>query len=56
MWKVRLYNPWGMDRENGTDDSLDKSAGASNDGVITLSWQQFVNANNFRGFYQAVKK
>jgi RTX calcium-binding nonapeptide repeat (4 copies)/Calpain family cysteine protease len=57
VWKVRLYNPWGMDRENGaTMDSLDKSAGANNDGVVTLSWSQFTNANNFKGYYQAVKK
>ena len=55
-WKVRLYNPWGMDRENGaTLDSLDRAA-AVNDGVVTLSWQQFTNTSNFKGFYQAVKK
>lgn len=56
-WKVRLYNPWGMDRETGaTIDSLDKYAPAANDGIITLTWSQFTNANNFRGFYTAVKK
>jgi hypothetical protein len=57
MWKVKLYNPWGMDRENGTTmDSLDKSATASNDGIITLSWQQFTSSANFKSVYQAVKK
>jgi hypothetical protein len=56
-WKVRLYNPWGMDRENGaTIDSLDKSHPAANDGVITLSWSQFTNLVNFKGIVVAAKK
>ena len=57
-WKVRLYNPWGMDRENGTTlDSLDKSKPAANDGIITLTWAQFSNSANFKGYFVApVKK
>jgi hypothetical protein len=56
-WKVRLYNPWGIDRENGaTVDALDRSHPAANDGYLTLSWQQFIRSNNFRGYYQAVKR
>ena len=53
-WKVRLYNPWGMDRENGaTMDALDSSRPAANDGFITITWQQFTNSNNFVGFFIA---
>lgn len=55
--KVRLYNPWGMDRENGgTIDSLDKTHPAANDGIITLTWQQFTNSANFKGYFVAAKK
>jgi Ca2+-binding RTX toxin-like protein len=55
-WKVRLYNPWGSDRDNGsTIDALDKSHPAANDGIITLSWQQFTNPTNFKGYFVAVK-
>ena len=55
-WLVRLYNPWGMDRENGaTIDSLDKSHPAANDGIITLTWQQFTNSANFAGLYVGKK-
>jgi hypothetical protein len=54
VWKVRLYNPWGIDRENGaTIDGLDKSRPAANDGFITLTWQQFTNSNNFKGYFEA---
>lgn len=57
VWKVRLFNPWAMDRENGTTmDSLDKSAPAANDGVITLTWQQFADTANFKGYHVAAKK
>ncbi len=57
VWKVRLYNPWGMDRDNGgAIDALDKSKPAANDGVITLSWTQFANASNFKGYFVAAKK
>jgi hypothetical protein len=57
VWKVRLYNPWGMDRDNGaTLDALDKSHPAANDGVITLTWQQFTSTSNFKGFFVAAKK
>ena len=57
VWKVRLYNPWGMDRDNGgTIDAHDKSKPAANDGVITLSWSQFTNTNNFKGYFAAAKK
>ncbi len=52
MWKVRLYNPWGMDSTNGR--TLDSLAGTppSNDGFITLSWGQFTNPANFYGYTQ----
>lgn len=54
VWKVRLYNPWGMDRENGgTIDSANRSAPAANDGNITLTWAQFTNSANFKGFFLA---
>jgi hypothetical protein len=54
VWKVRLYNPWGKDRDNGgTIDSLDRSKPAANDGFITLSWSQFTNSNNFKGYFAA---
>jgi hypothetical protein len=57
VWKVRLYNPWGTDRENGsTMDALDKSRPAANDGIITLSWQQFTSTANFKGFFVAPAK
>lgn len=53
-WKVRLYNPWGTDREGGkTVDSLQLYRAAANDGYITLSWSQFVSTANFRGYVQA---
>jgi hypothetical protein len=56
IWKVRLYNPWGTDSINGrTIDSLDTSHPASNDGYITLSWQQFINTANFSYLYIAKK-
>ena len=56
VWKVRLYNPWGMDRDNGsTMDTLDKSHPAANDGFITLTWQQFTKSANFMGYYTAKK-
>jgi hypothetical protein len=54
-WKIKLYNPWGTDRENGsTIDSL-SGAAAANDGYITLSWAQFVSTANFKGFYTATR-
>ena len=57
VWKIRLFNPWGTDRENGsTLDSLDKSKPAANDGVIPLTWQQFTNSANFKGYFVAGKK
>jgi hypothetical protein len=37
-------------------DALDPSHPAANDGVITLSWQQFTNSNNFKGYFVATKK
>ena len=43
-WNVRLYNPWGMNLENGI---------ATGDGFITLTWQQFTNSANFLGFFVA---
>lgn len=50
-WKVRLYNPWGTDRDNGqTIDSQRTGARAANDGFITLTWAQFVSTSNFRGY------
>ncbi len=50
-WKVRLYNPWGTDRDNGgTIDSLRSGTTAKNDGFLTLTWSQFVSTSNFRGF------
>jgi hypothetical protein len=52
-WKVRLYNPWGMDGLGGTIDALDTSNPPANDGFITLSWQQFTNSANFMGFFVA---
>ena len=56
-WKVRLYNPWGTDRGTTTTiDAVDKSAPAANDGVITLTWQQFTNGANFKGFFVAARK
>jgi hypothetical protein len=55
-WKVRLYNPWGTDEGNVTTlDKLD-SAPAANDGIITLSWAQFTNSDNFQGYFVAAKK
>ena len=54
MWKVRLYNPWGMDGEPGvTIDSLDTSDPPANNGFITLSWQQFTSSANFMGYFVA---
>jgi Calpain family cysteine protease len=54
VWKVRLYNPWGMDGINGTTiDALDTSNPPANDGFITLSWQQFTASANFVGFFVA---
>jgi len=56
VWKVRLYNPWGKDRSGtGTLDSLSNTTPAS-DGIITLSWAQFSNSENFKGTFLAVKK
>jgi hypothetical protein len=55
-WKVRLYNPWGTDRENGTTiDSADRSHPPANDGIITLTWSQFINNANFKGTVVARK-
>lgn len=57
VWKIRLYNPWGMDRENGsTMDSQDRYRTAANDGFITLTWTQFTKTTNFKGYFHAVKK
>ena len=56
VWKIRLFNPWGNDRENGgTLDTQDKSKPAANDGIITLTWQQFTNSANFQGYFVAKK-
>jgi len=53
-WKVRLYNPWGMDRDGSrTMDSLRTGTAAANDGYITLTWAQFDNPANFAGIIQA---
>ncbi len=49
VWKVKLYNPWGTDRENGT------TRDGANDGFITLTWTQFVSTANFRGYFTAKK-
>lgn len=55
-WKVRLYNPWGTDRDNGqTIDSQRTGVAAKNDGFITLTWAQFVNTSNFRGYTLATR-
>lgn len=49
VWKIRLYNPWGMDGANSaTIDKLQTGKAAANDGYITLSWSQFTNTANFR--------
>jgi hypothetical protein len=54
MWKVRLFNPWGIDSVGGrTIDALQDGAPARNDGFITLSWAQFTNPANFQGYTQA---
>jgi hypothetical protein len=54
IWKVRLYNPWGIDGLNGsTIDALNPSQAAANDGFITLSWAQFTNSANFIGYFDA---
>jgi hypothetical protein len=53
VWKVRLYNPWGRDRENGK--TVDGSGPAVDDGFITLTWQQFINPVNFKGLYQGAR-
>jgi hypothetical protein len=52
-WKVRLYNPWGSDSSGGK--TIDSAAGgtAKDDGFITLTWSQFANSSNFRGYYTA---
>jgi hypothetical protein len=54
MWKVQLYNPWGFDSVNGK--TIESLAGGppQNKGFITLSWQQFINSNNFQGVTLAV--
>jgi hypothetical protein len=53
-WKVRLYNPWGVDGLNGaTIDALNSTQPAANDGFITLSWQQFTSSANFIGYFDA---
>jgi hypothetical protein len=54
VWKVRLYNPWGA--IGNAIDALDSSHSVAKDGIITLSWQQFTNSNNFKGYLVAVKK
>jgi Ca2+-binding RTX toxin-like protein len=46
VWKVRLYNPWGADRDPS----------AASDGIITLTWQQFTSTNNFKGYFAAARK
>ena len=52
VWKVRLYNPWGVDGLNGTTiDSLDNTHPSANDGFITLTWQQFTSSANFIGYF-----
>lgn len=53
VWKVRLYNPWGSDAPNGA--TIDGASGttAKNDGFITLTWAQFTNTANFRGYFVA---
>ncbi|MBI3824300.1 MAG: hypothetical protein HY289_16660 [Planctomycetes bacterium] len=56
VWKVRLYNPWGRDKDSGTVDAFDKAHPAADDGVITLSWAQFTNSNNFKGYFAAARK
>jgi hypothetical protein len=50
-WYVRLYNPWGMDSTNGR--TIDPLGPAVNDGIITVTWQQFTNPANFQNFYVA---
>lgn len=40
-WMVRLYNPWGHDRDGSSLDGKD-------DGSITVSWSTF--RNNFEGY------
>src|SRR5262249_9790772 len=41
---VTLYNPWGRDRDGAILDG-------ANDGVVTVSWQQF--KANFAGYYKS---
>ena len=53
VWKVKLYNPWGKDRDNGA--TLDNTGAAVNDGFITLTWSQFVSTANFKGFFVTKK-
>lgn len=50
VWMVRVYNPWGMDGEPGV---IVGQAGAVNDGLITLTWQQFISSSNFLGYFVA---
>jgi len=57
VWKVRLYNPWGMDRTDRVMlDVLDRTRPAADDGFITLSWAQFISTSNFKAYYHAIKK
>lgn len=54
VWKVELYNPWGVDSVDGrTLDAQADGAPASNDGYITLTWAQFVDPADFHGYSQA---
>jgi hypothetical protein len=43
VWKIRLYNPWGHDQSGASTDGKD-------DGLITLTWDQF--KANFTGYYR----
>ncbi len=55
VWKVRLYNPWGMDGDgSATIDKLQTGKAAANDGYVTLTWAQFTNTANFRCIVQGV--
>jgi hypothetical protein len=51
VWKVRLYNPWGIDGLNGTTIDALSTQPAANDGFITLTWAQFTSSANFIGYF-----
>ncbi len=56
-WKIRLFNPWAIDRDDGTTlDALDKTRPAANDGYLTLTWAQFTRPANFLGYHHAIKR